>query len=360
MTKQLFGATTRLTPVLASLALLGCLTSGDKADSGTPPLRGNLALADLAGHTSAAFVIDGEDWHFFAIPGQGETAITAVDPGRQVAYGWSRTTPESNDRGFVLDLRTNTFTTIQIPGADRTIIRGADNDGRVVGLANIRATSDSYGFIYDYRSGQVTEIRRPGTTQGATTDLNSAGTLVGYTNFGGVGYVHKNGDFTTLAAEGAGRLFPIEINEAGTIVGLWGEPGNWWDVSRGFIATPSGTGYSAQPYRIATHPTTLNGINDHGVLAGTYYPQGLDGNPRVFRASSATAVPRTIPAPQANIQPWVDGIDNLGRIFGHVTILHVAADPEECGGHGHLHGTACHCDTGYKQDPGDEGMCIAN
>jgi hypothetical protein len=60
------------------------------------------------------------------------------------------------------------------------------------------------------------------------------------------------------------------------------------------------------------------------------------------------------------LQPWVDGIDNLGRIFGHASIDHTAADPEECGGHGHLHGTSCHCDTGYKQDPLDEGMCIPN
>lgn len=31
----------------------------------------------------------------------------------------------------------------------------------------------------------------------------------------------------------------------------------------------------------------------------------------------------------------------------------------ECGGHGHLHGTECHCDSGYVIDPQDEGNCIA-
>ncbi len=344
--------------LLGALFLSGCFGTTGTDDSGGKALRGNVALAELAEHTAVGFILDGESWHFFALPGQGETAITAVDPVKGVAYGWSRATPESNDRGFALDLRKNAFTNIQVPGVDRTIIRGADAKGRVVGLANVRATSDSYGFIYDYKSGQVTEIRRPGTTQGAVTDLNEAGTLVGYTNFGGTGHVLKNGVFTTLSAEGAGRLFPIEINEGGTIVGLWGDTGSWWDVSRGFIATPSGDSYSIQSYRVASHPTTLNGIADDGMLAGTYYPQGLEGRPRVFTAASPTATPKTIPAPQATLEPWVDGIDNLGRVFGHVIIHHAPLDPTECGGHGHLHGTSCHCDPGYKQDPEDEGMCI--
>jgi hypothetical protein len=357
---KFYRAARRLTPLFAALTLFGCLTSDESTESSVVTVRGNITQADLANYESVAYIIVGDQWHYFAIPEQMETAITAVDADRQVAYGWSRTTPESNDKGFMLDLRTNTFTTIQIPGVDRTIIRGADQQGRVVGLANVRATSDSYGFIYDPANGQVTEIRRPGHTQGAVTDLNQAGTLVGYNDFGGVGYVHQNGIFTTLTATNAGRLFPMEINEVGTIVGLWGDTGSWWDVSRGFIATPSGSGYVSQSYRVANHPTTLNGINDSGLMAGTYYPAGIDGLPRVFSIASPTATPRTHPSPVTYLQPWVDGIDNKGRIFGHATIDHTAADPTECGGHGHLHGTACHCDTGYKQDPEDEGMCIAN
>lgn len=343
-----------------ALALTGCSESTGPEDFDPGPIEGNVVLEDFNERDSVGFIIIDEEYHFFAVPGQGETAITAIDPVRHLAYGWSRTTPESNDRGFVLDLRTNTFRTIQVPGVDRTIIRGADSRGRVVGLANVRATSDSYGFVYDHTGGQLTEVRRPGYTQGAVTDLNEAGTLIGYNDFGGVGYVFRNGAFTTLETAGAGRLFPIEINEAGTIVGLWGEPGNWWDVSRGFIATPSGSGYSIEPYRIAGgHLTTLNGINDSGMLAGTYYPQGIEAAPSVFSATGPAASPRTYPTPQNNLEPWVDGLDNLGRIYGHVVVGHMPTSPEECGGHGHLHGTQCHCDSGYQQDPGDPGMCIA-
>jgi hypothetical protein len=31
---------------------------------------------------------------------------------------------------------------------------------------------------------------------------------------------------------------------------------------------------------------------------------------------------------------------------------------EECGGHGHLHGSECHCDDGYQVDPEDSANCI--
>ena len=32
---------------------------------------------------------------------------------------------------------------------------------------------------------------------------------------------------------------------------------------------------------------------------------------------------------------------------------------EECGGHGHLHGSHCHCDPGYQVDPQDPANCIS-
>ncbi len=342
-----------------AFALSGCSDAADSGDLDARSIRGNITLDAVAELGAVGFIVVDENYHFFAVPGQGETAITAVDPERFVAYGWSRTTPESNDRGFVLDLRTNTFQTVQVPGVDRTIVRGADKRKRVVGLANVRSTSDSYGFVYDLTTGHVTEVRRPGFSQGAVTDLNEAGVMIGYNDFGAVGFVFRDNTFTTLEAPGAGRLFPIEINEAATIVGLWGEPEAWWDVSRGFIATPSGSGFAVQPYQIpGGHLTTLNGINDSGMLAGTYYPDGIEGLPRVFMANSPSALPRTYPTPDANVEPWVDGLDNLGRVFGHAIVRHVPNAPEECGGHGHLHGTQCHCDTGYKQDTNDPGMCV--
>lgn len=30
----------------------------------------------------------------------------------------------------------------------------------------------------------------------------------------------------------------------------------------------------------------------------------------------------------------------------------------ECGGHGHLHGSTCHCDAGYQVDPQNPANCI--
>lgn len=36
----------------------------------------------------------------------------------------------------------------------------------------------------------------------------------------------------------------------------------------------------------------------------------------------------------------------------------VALQPPECGGHGHLHGSTCHCDPGYRLDPTNPRNCV--
>jgi hypothetical protein len=347
--------------VLVLTSLVAACSDGtlEPLDGSDIPVVGNVTEEDFADLTSAAYImIDGE-YHFFAVPGKGESAITALDADAGLAWGWSRTIPESNDEGFRLDLRTNTFETIRLPGVDRTIPRGVNAHGQLVGLANVRVTSDSYGFILDQDDGSVTEVRRPGYTQGAVTDISDDGVLVGYSNFGGEGWVFRDGAFEPLEHAEAGRLFPLEVSTDGEVVGLWGEPGAWWDPSRGFRARPSGSGWAVDPYRVSPDiRSSLNGINDAGQMAGLYWPNGLEGKPAVFTLDAWGGTPGTHPLPSVTLQPWVDGMDELGRVFGHVIIDHAPADASECGGHGHLHGTECHCDPGYQQDPDDPGMCI--
>ncbi len=40
------------------------------------------------------------------------------------------------------------------------------------------------------------------------------------------------------------------------------------------------------------------------------------------------------------------------------TLTDLETPPPECGGHGHLHGSSCHCDSGYEVDPFDSTRCI--
>lgn len=322
-------------------------------------LSGNAVVEDFADLGAAGFILDEGTYHFYAAPGEGETAITAVDLEAGVAWGWTRTTPESNDVGFRLDLRTNTFESLRLPGVDRTVVRGANALGQVVGLANVRVTSDSYGFVYEHSSGAMSEVRRPGYTQGATTDITESGVMVGYSAFGSEGWVHRNGAFEALEHPEAGRLFPIEISEQNEIVGLWGDPAAWWDVSHGFRARLSGSDWIVESYRVSPDiPTTLNGNTETGEFAGLYWAEGLAGKPTVFTLEDWAATPATHPLPGTTLEPWVDGMADNGWVFGHVIIDHTPVNSDECGGNGHLHGTECHCDTGYVQDPNDAGMCI--
>jgi len=355
---------------LAVFTMLGLsLAAGCGSDSTGPDVPGfgeivgNITTNDFSDLHSVGFILTGEDYQFFAVPGQQVTSINAVDTERGLAFGWSRATADpatANERGFVLNLRDGSFQEVRVPNVDRTVVRGMDPEGRLVGLANIRATGESFGFIYDPETGESIEVRRPGYTQGALTGGNASGTMIGYSDFGLAGFVLRGGEFFPLETPEAGRLFPMQINDSGVIVGLWGEHGTWWDRSRGFIATPDGEGYDVRPYLVTGgHITALSGINDAGKLAGLYNPQGNAAPARVFTAAGPTALSRTFPTPDPNLDPWVSGITNADHVYGSVTILHTPSTPEECGGHGHLHGTQCHCDAGYQQDPDDPGMCIA-
>ena len=350
-----------ITPLLVAIA--SCGDDGLDPIDGHVTLGGNVEEEDFADLNAVAYIMSDGVYHFFAVPGDGESAITAVDAEAGVAWGWSRATPESNDEGFRLDLRTNTFETIRLPGVDRTIPRGVNGLGELVGLANVRATSDSYGFVLDQDDGSVTEVRRPGYTQGAVTDITDDGVMVGYSDFGSEGWINRDGTFELLEHAEAGRLFPIEISEGREIVGLWGDPEAWWDPSRGFYASPSASDWAIEPYRVSAGvPTSLNGITESGRMAGLYWPDGIVEAPSVFTLEAWGATPRTHPLPNSTLEPWVDGMvddpADMGWVFGHVIIDHAPADPSECGGHGHLHGTECHCDPGYEQDPDDAGMCI--
>lgn len=326
-----------------------------------PEIEGNISPDEFAELHSVGFILVGEDYHFFHEPGRAVTSISGIDSDNGIAYGWSRATADpatANERGFVLDLRENSFRPLRAPNVDRTIVRGFRH-GKVLGMAALRATGEAFGFLFDTQADEWTEVRRPGYTHGSLTDLNASGVMVGYNDFGLEGFVHRNGHFEPLEGDGAGRLFPTGINDEGRIVGLWGEPDRPWDRSSGFVADPAGDGYDVAPFRVTGNRiTVLSGINNDGTIAGMYHPDGPDSTARVFTMDGPEGAPYTLLTSDPNLDPWVVGITDGGIVYGAVTVMHAPQDPEECGGHGHLHGTQCHCDSGFRQDPDDPGMCI--
>jgi hypothetical protein len=51
-------------------------------------------------------------------------------------------------------------------------------------------------------------------------------------------------------------------------------------------------------------------------------------------------------------------VPNGRRLLVEGFSFSVVLAPPECGGHGHLHGTSCHCDPGYRLDPMNPRNCI--
>ncbi len=341
------------------LAVAGTLAAcSDSTNPGIPEIQGNVSATDFAEYGSVGFILDNGVYHYFAMPGKVETTIASVNEQGTQAIGWSRTAEGQDGQSFVLDLRRSRFTPLTPQGLDWFVVRGANDHGIAVGLGKSQARQQTVGVMYDTKTRQVTEIQRPGYTQGGLTGINNSGVIVGYSAFGEVGFVYNSGAFTTLATSGAGRLFPTAITAAGRIVGLWGPEGSWWDPGRGFVASKTASGYSVHPYdRQHGMSTSLTATNDKGMLAGIYFPS-VESSGIIFTANSTSATPRDHAMPFEGLDPWVSGMDNRGRVFGSITIKHAPNNPNECGGHGHLHGTKCHCDAGYKQDPNNEGNCI--
>jgi hypothetical protein len=216
-------------------------------------------------------------------------------------------------------------------------------------------------------------VERPDIEFTGLSDI-TGDTVLGYTDAGLATFVRQDDDFIEVDGADANRLLGTQINSDGVVVGYasWGDDPLWDPLSRGFVATPAGGRYHAEPFGIAGMArTSVVGITDDGLVAGhvsqeddstmVAYSANLDdpdGTLELYQLPDEITALLSTPGTVANV--W--GSDSTGRIFG--TLFLTDPEPElwdedgVCGGHGHLHGTECHCDDGYSQDPDDPAVCI--
>lgn len=72
-------------------------------------------------------------------------------------------------------------------------------------------------------------------------------------------------------------------------------------------------------------------------------------------------VNQTVELRQVTINPQTfatTDVPNGKRLALSGLMFSVVLAPPECGGHGHLHGNTCHCDSGYRLDPMNPRNCI--
>lgn len=171
--------------------------------------------------------------------------------------------------GYVLS--NGQFTTIDVPGANLTVVTGINSLGR---LAGIYQTGTDHAFFWN--NGVVTTLDPPGATFSQGGAMNSHNDVVGGYADGsshrGRGFIWSKGAFTTVDYPGDPTLatFVHGINDRGEVVGQY-------DLADGLV---HGFLLSRGAYTPLDYPgaywTTPTGINNAGTIVGFYAFAGED------------------------------------------------------------------------------------
>ena len=164
---------------------------------------------------------------------------------------------------------------------------------------------DSHGFVYS--GGSFTTIDVPGATRTVAAGINDAGQVVGnfYDSAGSHGFVYSGGSFTTIDVP-LPQPWLSGINAAGQIVGFFDHS---FDVDSGFFRDVDG---SITTFDVpGADSTAAYGINDLGQIAGVVdYSYGRRG---FFRDADGSFTAISVPG---DFVTFTYGINDAGQIVG--------------------------------------------
>jgi hypothetical protein len=229
---------------------------------------------------------------------------------------------------------------ILFPGAKTTDALGANTSGLVCGsfLVNVRGTSlDNkragstdrpenidvhHGFFFDGTT--YTQFDLPDSDNTYVTGVNDAGDFCGYgETMAGfhTGFVSIGGVVTTFSGPNGVTISPLAINNLGQIVGYYNNP----DFAKGFFRDADGTLTYPIEYPVAKY-TTLTGINDAGLMVGSYTDVGLVTHGLVVK--NFTELTSYEHPDATNNLTYFGGINNNNLINGYYQV-----DPFGSGNH---------------------------
>lgn len=208
-------------------------------------------------------------------PGSVQTQVTGLnDNGITVGF-WSdqNTSSQMNDNyGFYA--KDGRFHEVNFPTSDNATppvnqLLGVNDSDVAVGFYN-DAAGNSHGYTYDIRSHTFTEVDVPGAMSTTTAAINNRGDLAGFetdANGNVDGFLmRRDGTVTTLDYPGAVMTSALGVNDSDEVVGVYQNA----DMSmHGFTWTPNG-GYQTVDDPDGVGTTTINGVNDRGQLVGFY------------------------------------------------------------------------------------------
>jgi len=212
--------------------------------------------------------------------------------------------------------------------ADSVVMYGVNDNGLIVGQ-DFTSAGTYLAFLYSQSTGMYTFLNPPGATNAIAVGINDSNQIVGAfgNSAGNFGYLYSGGTYTTISVPGAYQSFPSQfysgtgtvasgINDNGVVVGSW-------DPS----ATAANEGYTYNSNTGQFTNTSISdggaytlpyGINDSGEISGNVdtFPSGqrvITGfidNGGVFTSISYPGASSTI----------VQGINDSGAVVGWYTL----------------------------------------
>jgi len=251
-----------------------------------------------AGHPNKGYLLtppDGQaNYASENFPGSVQTQVTGInDKGDTVGF-WSSMNNASmiNDNHGFYKLHGGGFHTADFPTGTPAKppvdqLLGINNSDVAVGFWT-DAADNSHGYELNIGTGKYSSVTDPGApgTSLTAAAINNNGDVAGiYTNpaTGATdGFLKAHGQFTDLAVPGAVMTQALGVNDHDEVVGTYQTGTLEGARLHGFTWTPAGgfttiedpnVGPSGFP-GVNNGETTVNGVNDEGVLVGFY----LDAN----------------------------------------------------------------------------------
>ncbi|BAU48366.1 hypothetical protein SVA_1812 [Sulfurifustis variabilis] len=234
-----------------------------------PPLA--RALVALLGVTflhvalSGAAMAQAYTYQPFDYPGAVSTSPFAINNAGHIAGTYALQRGGGN--AFLYDGAN--FVSIDIQDAVYSSAEGINDAGTVVGWYRDKA-GDTHGFTYENGVATRYDVSIPGAVRTVLTDISSGGTLAGWFDPGSgdpIGFVDKGGTVTQIGQSYTGVN---GINNAGRVVGVH-RPGT--ATNRGFLYH-NGSFRRLPPARVESQAWD---INNAGHVVGDYRPSGRLG-----------------------------------------------------------------------------------
>lgn len=209
-------------------------------------------------------------------PGSVQTQVTGINNTDRTVGFW--VDANANNFGFVD--HDGHFTNVVDPnskGADGGLtfdqLLGVNDKAKAVGFWT-DGNGNNHGFTYDVKSGSFSEVNIAGFTSTTTTAINNKGDIAGFASNGGAdtSFIKEGVKLEWLTGpKGAVSVMALGINNEDQVVGSYTDAAN---LTHGFLFDEHSQTYKAiddpNQLNVVGGGTTLNGINDKGQVVGFF------------------------------------------------------------------------------------------